>query len=94
MSFALTLAFAFDYAIAAFAAFPSTFAVPAFAFATDAFTFAWGGKSRVFVLAIFNTVRVNERCSCVRSADWCTAWGSVNAVLRHATLVEDLVEFF
>ena len=60
MSFALTFAFAFafDHALAAFAAFPSTFAV--FAFAADAFAFTWGAESNVFVLAILNTVRVSD----------------------------------
>ena len=57
MSFAL--AFAFAHALAAFAAFPSTFAVLAFAFAADAFAIAWGAKSRVLVLAIFDAVGVS-----------------------------------
>ncbi len=55
--FAFAFAFAFAHALAAFAAFPSTFAV--FAFAADAFAFTWGAKSRVFVLAIFNAVCVS-----------------------------------
>ena len=42
--------------LASFASFPSTFAVLAFASAVDAFAFAWGAKSGVFVLAILNTV--------------------------------------
>ena len=60
MSFALTFAFAFDHALASFAAFPSTFAILAFAFATDALAFARGAKSRVFVLAIFDAVCVSD----------------------------------
>ena len=60
MSFALTFAFAFAHALAAFAAFPSTFAVLALAFAAVDFTFAWGAKSRVFVLAILNTVCMSD----------------------------------
>ena len=60
MSFALTFAFAFAHALAAFAAFPSTFAILAFAFAADAFAFARGAKSRVFVLAILNAVCMSD----------------------------------
>ncbi len=60
MSFALTFAFAFAHALADFAAFPSTFAVLALAFAAVDLTFGWGAKSRVFVLAIFDTVRVGD----------------------------------
>ncbi len=56
MSFALTFALAFAHALAALAAFPSTFSVFAFAFAADAFALARGTKTRVFVLAIFNAV--------------------------------------
>ena len=62
MSFALTFAFAFAFAhaLAAFAAFPATFPVFAFAFVADAFAFTWGAKSRVFVLAILNSVRMSD----------------------------------
>ena len=60
MSFALTFALAFAHAFAAFAAFPSTFAILAFASAGNAFTFARGAKSRVFVLANLNAVCVSD----------------------------------
>ncbi len=57
MSFALTFALAFAHALAAFAAFPSTFAV--FAFAAAAFALTRGAKTRVLVLAIFDAVSMS-----------------------------------
>ena len=56
MSFALTFALAFAHSLAAFAAFPSTFAVVAFAFTAAAFALTRGAKTRVLVLAIFDAV--------------------------------------
>jgi hypothetical protein len=93
MSFALTFALAFAHGLAAFAAFPSTFVVSAFAFAADDFAFTRGAKLRVFVLAIFNAVGMSYVHVYAVLIGARQSWRTVNAVLRHATLVEDSGEF-